>query len=57
MLSTAIVATMGTPNMVVPSPGTTAITQSGGNILAGLLGAQDRKNSRELGCATNVPLF
>jgi hypothetical protein len=47
MLSTAIVGAMGTLNMVAPSPGTTAITQSGGNILAGLLGAQDRKNLRQ----------
>jgi len=47
MLSTAIVGAMGTLNMVAPSPGTTAITQSGGSILSGLLGAQDRKDLRK----------
>lgn len=47
MLSTAVVGAMSTLNMVAPGPGTTAITQSGGNLIGSLLSSQDRKNLRK----------
>jgi len=47
MLSTAIIGAVGAINTMAPSPGTTALTQSGGSILSGLLGAQERKNLRK----------
>jgi hypothetical protein len=47
LLSAAIVGAIGTMSRGAQNPGTVAITQSGGSILSGLLGAQDRKMLRK----------
>jgi len=48
MLNAAIVGATGTMRVVAPSPGATALTQSGGSILSGILGAQDRKKLQKM---------